>query len=143
MKIKLLKSNIFESTELIDEMCYFIFFPEFKIVAKSKDLLQKKEEKEKNEFLQNYFNINMKLLMPDLFSFVHSCNYLDDDSITCVFSNFSVRKRDLSINYMKQLIVPSNFGLSRILTDLQMKIYISTPEQVLKAIDAAELKTED
>lgn len=85
----------------------------------------------------------MKLLMPDLFSFVHSCNYLDEDSITCVFSNFSVRKRDLSINYMKQLIVPSNFGLSRILTDLQMKIYISTPEQVLKAIDAAELKTED
>lgn len=85
----------------------------------------------------------MKLLMPDLFSFVHSCNYLDDDSITCVFSNFSVRKRDLSINYMKQLRVPSNLGLSRILTDLQMKIYISTPEQVLKAIDSAELKTED
>ena len=143
MKIKLLKSNVFENTELIDEMCYFIFFPEFKIVAKYKDLLQKEEGKEKNECLQNYFKINIKLLMPDLISFVHSCKYLDDDSITCVFSNFSVRKRDLSINYMKQLIVPSNFGLSRILTDLQMKIYISTPEQVLKAIDAAELKTED
>jgi hypothetical protein len=143
MKIKLLKSNVFENTELIDEMCYFIFFPEFKIVAKYKDLLQKEEGKEKNECLQNYFKINIKLLMPDLISFVHSCKYLDDDSITCVFSNFSVRKRDLSINYMKQLIIPSNFGLSRILTDLQMKIYISTPEQVLKAIDAAELKTED
>ena len=143
MKIKLLKSNVFENTELIDEMCYFIFFPEFKIVAKYKDLLQKEEGKEKNECLQNYFKINIKLLMPDLISFVHSCKYLDDDSITCVFSNFSVRKRDLSINYMKQLIVPSNLGLSRILTDLQMKIYISTPEQVLKAIDAAELKTED
>lgn len=143
MKINLLKNNVFESTELIDEMCYFIFFPEFKAVSKSNDFLQKEEEKEKKECLQNYFNINMKLLMPDLFSFVHSCNYLDDDSITCVFSNFSVRKRDLSINYMKQLRVPSNLGLSRILTDLQMKIYISTPEQVLKAIDSAELKTED
>jgi len=143
MKIKLLKSNVFESTELIDEMCYFIFFPEFKVVSKSNDFLQKEEEKEKKECMQNYFNINMKLLMPDLFSFVHSCNYLEDDSITCRFSNFSVRKRDLSINYMKQLIVPSNLGLSRILTDLQMKIYISTPEQVLKAIDSAELKTED
>ena len=143
MKIKLLKSNVFQNTELIDEMCYFIFFPEFKIVAKYRDWLQKDEGKEKNEYLQNYFNTNIKLLMPDLLSFVHSCKYLDEDSITCVFSNFSVRKRDLSINYMKQLIVPSNLGLSRILTDLQMKIYISTPEQVLKAIDAAELKTED
>jgi NurA-like 5'-3' nuclease len=32
MKIKLLKKDVFENTELIDEMCYFIFFPEFKIV---------------------------------------------------------------------------------------------------------------
>jgi hypothetical protein len=44
---------------------------------------------------------------------------------------------------MKQLIIPSNMELSRILTDLQMKIYISTPEQVLKAIDSAQLKKED
>ena len=81
--------------------------------------------------------------MPELFSFVYSCKYLDDDSITCIFSDFSVRKRDLSLNYMKQLIIPSNMELSRILTDLQMKIYISTPEQVLKAIDSAQLKKED
>ena len=143
IKIKLLKNNIYENTELIDEMCYFIFVPEFKILSKFKMSLTKDEEKKKIKGVQNYFNSNIKLLMPELFSFVYSCKYLDDDSITCIFSNFSVRKRDVSLNYMKQLIIPSNMELSRILTELQMKIYISTPEQVLKAIDAAQLKKED
>jgi hypothetical protein len=143
LKIKLLKNNIFESNELIEEMCYFIFVPEFKTLSKFKESLTKEGEKERKESLNDYFNCNIKLLMPELFSFVYSCKYLDDDSITCIFSDFSVRKRDLSLNYMKQLIIPSNMELSRILTDLQMKIYISTPEQVLKAIDSAQLKKED
>ena len=142
-KINLLKNNNFESNELIDEMCYFIFFQEFKLVQKLKDSLKKEEESEKNESLKNYFNNNIKLLIPDLFSFVHSCKYLDQDSIICIFSNFSIRKRDLSLNYMEQIIIPSNKELSSLLTDLQMKMYISTPEQVLKAISDADLKTED
>ena len=143
LKIKLLKKNIFENNELIDEMCYFIFFPEFKLVLSLKDTLKKEEEKQKNEYLLYYFNYNIKLLMPEIFSFVHSCKYLDEDSIICIFSNFSIRKRDLSLNYMQIAIIPSNKELSSLLTDLQMKIYISTPEQVLKAISDAELKTED
>jgi hypothetical protein len=113
------------------------------MLSKFKESLSKEGEKQKTESLHDYFNSNIKLLIPELFSFVYSCKYLDDDSITCIFSDFSVRKRDLSLNYMKQLIIPSNMELSRILTDLQMKIYISTPEQVLKAIDAAQLKKED
>ena len=44
---------------------------------------------------------------------------------------------------MQQMVIPSNKELSKILTELQMKIYISTPEQVLKAIDEAELKNEE
>ena len=142
-KINLLKNNNFESNELIDEMCYFIFFQEFKLVQKLKDSLKKEEENQKNESLKNYFNNNIKLLIPDLSSFVHSCKYLDQDSIICIFSNFSIRKRDLSLNYMEQIIIPSNKELSSLLTDLQMKMYISTPEQVLKAISDADLKTED
>ena len=143
IKINYLKNNNLENNELIEEMCYFIFFPEFKIVLKLKDTLKKEEEKEKNEYIQNYFNTNIKLLMPELFSFAHSCKYLDEDSIVCIFSNFSIRKRDLSLNYMQQVIIPMNKELSSLLTDLQMKIYISTPEQVLKAINDANLKSED
>ena len=143
IKLNLLKNNTFENTELIDELCYFIFFPEFKLISKSKEKQLKEEENFKNECLEKYFNINIKLLMPELFSFVHSCKYLDEDSIVCIFSNFSIRKRDLSINYMQQMVIPSNKELSKILTELQMKIYISTPEQVLKAIDEAELKNEE
>ena len=47
---------------------------------------------------------------------------------------------------MEQIIIPSNKELSSLLillTDLQMEMYISTSEQVLKAIDEADLKTED
>lgn len=144
IKINLLKNNIFENNELIDEMCYFIFFPQFKLVLKLKDSFNKEEEEEKNQYLNNYFNNNIKLLIPDIFSFVHSCKHLVEDSIICIFSNFSIRKRDLSLNYMQQSIIPSNKGLSKILTDLQMKMYISTPEQVLKAIEnSAILKTEE
>ena len=143
LKINLLKKNIFENNELIDEMCYFIFFPEFKLVLSLRDPFKKEEENQKNEYLFNYFNHNIKLLIPEIFSFVHSCKFLDEDSIICMFSNFSIRKRDLSLNYMQQVIIPSNRELSSLLTDLQMKIYISTPEQVLKAISDADLKTED
>ena len=143
VKINLLKNNNFENNELIDEMCYFIFFPEFKIISKLKGSLSKEDQIEKNEYLQNYFNTNIKLLIPELFSFVHSCKFLDEDSIVCIFSNFSIRKRDLSLNYMQELIIPFNRNLSSLLTDLQMKIYISTPEQVLKAISDADKKTEE
>ena len=93
--------------------------------SKFKESLTKEGEKERKESLNDYFNCNIKLLMPELFSFVYSCKYLDDDSITCIFSDFSVRKRDLSLNYMKQLIIPSNMELSRILTDLQIDDYMS------------------
>ena len=141
-KINLLKNNNFENNELIDEMCYFIFFPELKLVLKLKDTLKKDEENEK--YLNIYFNYNIKLLIPEIFSFVYSIKHLDEDSIICMFSNFSIRKRDLSLHYMQQVIIPSNRELSKILTDLQMKMYISTPEQVLKAIDNTSiLKVEE
>jgi predicted transcriptional regulator len=45
LKIKLLKNNIFESNELIEEMCYFILFQSLKRFLSSKNPLQKKEKK--------------------------------------------------------------------------------------------------
>ena len=145
IRINSVKENKFENNELIDEMCYFIFFQELKSISKFKSLLNKEEEIQKNEFFQNYFNTNFKLLIPDIFSFVHSIKFLDEDSIICNFSDFSIRKRDLSLNYFQQIILPKNKTKenSIILTELQMKMYISTPEQVIKALDAAELKTEN
>ena len=144
-RINSLRNNKFENNELIDEMCYFIFSPELKSISKYKGILNKEEEYKKNEFFQIYFNINIKLLIPDIFSFVHSIQFLDEDTLTCNFSNFSIRKRDLSLNYFQQIILAKNKSkeLSNILTELQMKMYISTPEQVIKALDAAEMKVEN
>ena len=145
IRINSLKNNKFENNELIDEMCYFIFFQELKSISKFKGMFDKVKEIQKNEFFQNYFNINIKLLIPDIFSFVHSIKFLDEDSITCNFSDFSIRKRDLSLNYFQQIILPKNKTKenSNLLTDLQMKMYLSTPDQVIKALDAAELKAEN
>ena len=145
IRINLLKQNKFENNELIDEMCYFIFFQELKSVSKFKGVLDKQQEQRKNIFFNNYFNINIKLLIPEIFSFVHSIKFLDEDSITCNFSDFSIRKRDLCLNYFQQIILQNNKNkeFSNILTELQMKMYISTPEQVIKALDAAELKSEN
>ena len=145
IRINLLKQNKFENNELIDEMCYFIFFQELKSVSKFKGVLDKQQEQRKNTFFNNYFNINIKLLIPEIFSFVHSIKFLDEDSITCNFSDFSIRKRDLCLNYFQQIILQNNKSkeFSNILTELQMKMYISTPEQVIKALDAAELKSEN
>ena len=145
IRINLLKQNKFENNELIDEMCYFIFLQELKSVSKFKGVLDKQEEQKKNTFFNNYFNINIKLLIPEIFSFVHSIKFLDEDSITCNFSDFSIRKRDLCLNYFQQIILQNNKSkeFSNILTELQMKMYISTPEQVIKALDAAELKSEN
>ena len=145
IRINLLKQNKFENNELIDEMCYFIFLQELKSVSKFKGVLDKQEEHKKNTFFNNYFNINIKLLIPEIYSFVHSIKFLDEDSIICNFSDFSIRKRDLCLNYFQQIILQNNKTkeLSNILTELQMKMYISTPEQVIKALDAAEMKTEN
>ena len=145
IRINLLKLNKFENNELIDEMCYFIFLQELKSVSKFKGVLDKQEEQKKNTFFNNYFNINIKLLIPEIYSFVHSIKFLDEDSIICNFSDFSIRKRDLCLNYFQQIILQNNKTkeLSNILTELQMKMYISTPEQVIKALDAAEMKTEN
>ena len=145
IRINLLKQNKFQNNELIDEMCYFIFFQELKSVSKFKGVLDKQQEQRKNIFFNNYFNINIKLLIPEIFSFVHSIKFLDEDSITCNFSDFSIRKRDLCLNYFQQIILQNNKSkeFSNILTELQMKMYISTPEQVIKALDAAELKSEN
>ena len=145
IRINLLKQNKFENNELIDEMCYFIFFQELKSISKFKGVLNKQQEQRKNIFFNNYFNINIKLLIPEIFSFVHSIKFLDEDSITCNFSDFSIRKRDLCLNYFQQIILQNNKSkeFSNILTELQMKMYISTPEQVIKALDAAELKSEN
>lgn len=145
IRINLLKQNKFENNELIDEMCYFIFFQELKSVSKFKGVLDKQQEQRKNIFFNNYFNINIKLLIPEIFSFVHSIKFLDEDRITCNFSDFSIRKRDLCLNYFQQIILQNNKSkeFSNILTELQMKMYISTPEQVIKALDAAELKSEN
>ena len=143
-RINSLKNNKFENNELIDEMCYFIFFQDLKSISKFKGILNK-EEIQKKEFFEKYFNVNMKLLIPDIFSFVHSIKFLDEDSITCNFSDFTIRKRDLSLNYFQQIILPKNKTKENLtlLTDLQMKMYISTPDQVIKALDAAELKTDN
>ena len=145
IRINLLKQNKFENNELIDEMCYFIFLQELKSISKFKGVLNKQQEQRKNIFFNNYFNINIKLLIPEIFSFVHSIKFLDEDSITCNFSDFSIRKRDLCLNYFQQIILQNNKSkeFSNILTELQMKMYISTPEQVIKALDAAELKSEN
>ena len=145
IRINLIKQNKFENNELIDEMCYFIFLQELKSVSKFKGVLDKQEEQKKNTFFNNYFNINIKLLIPEIYSFVHSIKFLDEDSIICNFSDFSIRKRDLCLNYFQQIILQNNKTkeLSNILTELQMKMYISTPEQVIKALDAAEMKTEN
>ena len=144
-RINSLKNNKFENNELIDEMCYFIFFQDLKSISKFKGILNKEEEIQKKEFFEKYFNVNIKLLIPDIFSFVHSIKFLDEDSITCNFSDFTIRKRDLSLNYFQQIILPKNKNKENltILTDLQMKMYISTPDQVIKALDAAELKTDN
>jgi len=143
-RINSLKNNKFENNELIDEMCYFIFFQDLKSISKFKGILNK-EEIQKKEFFEKYFNVNIKLLIPDIFSFVHSIKFLDEDSITCNFSDFTIRKRDLSLNYFQQIILPKNKTKENLtlLTDLQMKMYISTPDQVIKALDAAELKTDN
>lgn len=143
-RINSLKNNKFENNELIDEMCYFIFFQDLKSISKFKGILNN-EEIQKKEFFEKYFNVNIKLLIPDIFSFVHSIKFLDEDSITCNFSDFTIRKRDLSLNYFQQIILPKNKTKENLtlLTDLQMKMYISTPDQVIKALDAAELKTDN
>ncbi len=145
IKIELIKKHKFENNELIDEMCYFIFYQELKCISKIKGTLGKEDENKKNKSFENYFNTNIKLLIPEIFSFVHSINFLDEDSLICNFSNFSIRKRDLSLNYFQQIVLPNSKSRenSKKLTELQMELYISTPDQVIKALDAAELKSEE
>lgn len=47
IRINLLKQNKFENNELIDEMCYFIFYQELKSLSKFKGILEKEDEEKR------------------------------------------------------------------------------------------------
>ena len=58
-KLELLSRNDHGSNDLIDEMCYFIFFNQLKTILETD---KPKKIIDANEYVKDYFNINIKLL---------------------------------------------------------------------------------
>ena len=52
IKIELIKKHKFKNNELIDEMCYFIFYQELKCISKIKGTLGKEDENKKKNHLK-------------------------------------------------------------------------------------------
>ena len=139
LKLKFLSKNVYKSNDLIDEMCYFIFFNQLKTILendKSKKII------EANDYIEDYFNINFKLLITDIYSFVLGAKYFDVHELKNIFSNFSILKRELTYKYLcfYSLVYDKKKELNEKIRIIGLSKYNSSPDQIIKFINESKSK---
>lgn len=147
-KLELLSKNIYNSDKLIEEMCFFIFVPSLKEILANK-IPKGKVDKNKNmssllTYISNYFNINLKMLVPDLYTYALRCKFYDEDEMINNFINFELRKRELAEKFLSFYCYNiENKSIYRKLDSIRKCLYFSTPQQILKSISNVEIRIKD
>ena len=138
-KLELLSRNDHGSNDLIDEMCYFIFFNQLKNILETEKPIKKIEA---NEYIKDYFNINIKLLITDLYSFVLGAKYFDVNELKNIYTNFSILKRELSYKYLcfYSLIYDKKKELNEKIRIIGLSKYDSSPDQIVKSLTESKSK---
>ena len=86
-----------DNDPLLDELAFFLFNEKIKLIL---DNAPDKILKEK-PYLFNYFEHNIELLQPEIYSFVLNSKRYTDDEFCSKFTQFSIRKRELCLNFFK------------------------------------------
>ena len=131
-----------ENNILLDEMCFFLFVHHLKDISSEEKPEQVLEDK---PYIEKYFNHNIQLLSPEVYSFVLGTKYYDESKTINLFTSFSFRKRELCHKYYTFYHL-KNYGRpeKKKAELLEKYLFVSSPLQIIEKMDSAneENKTE-
>jgi hypothetical protein len=127
-----------ENNELLDEICFFLFAHHLKLITSEEKPSQILEEK---PYIEKYFNHNIQLLSPEVYSFVLGTKYYDESKTINLFTSFSFRKRELCHKFYIFYHAKKYGRPEKKKAELLEKyLFVSSPLQLLDKINSA---TED
>ena len=137
LKVFLYKLNHLndDNNELLDEMTFFLFINNLKSLTSDDNPSKVLENK---PYLEKYYNHNIQLLLPDIYSFVLGLNHYDESEIIDIFSSFSFRKRELCHKFYIFYNL-KNYGrpVKKKAELLEKYIFISSPKQILEKMKSS------
>ena len=121
-----------ENNTLLDEICFFLFAHHLKLITSEEKPAQILEEK---PYIERYFNHNIQLLSPEVYSFVLGTKYYDESKTINLFTSFSFRKRELCHKFYI-FYHAKNFGRpeKKKAELLEKYLFVSSPLQLLEKI---------
>ena len=124
-----------ENNNLLDEICFFLFTHHLKLITSGENPTQILEEK---PYIEKYFNHNIQLLSPEIYSFVLGAKYYDESKTINLFTSFSFRKRELCHKFYVFYHI-KNFGRpeKKKAELLEKYLFVSSPIQILEKINSA------
>ena len=124
-----------ENNTLLDEICFFLFVHHLKLII-SED--KPKEILEEKPYIEKYFNHNIQLLSPEIYSFVLGAKFYDESKTINLFTSFSFRKRELCHKYYVFYYL-KNFGRPEKKKSelLEKYLFVSSPVQILEKLNTA------
>ena len=124
-----------ENNTLLDEICFFLFVHHLKLITSEE---KPKEILEEKTYIENYFNHNIQLLSPEVYSFVLGTKFYDESKTINLFTSFSFRKRELCHKYYVFYYL-KNFGRPEKKKSelLEKYLFVSSPVQILEKLNTA------
>ena len=128
-----------ENNSLLDEICFFLFVHHLKLITSEEKPGQVLEDK---PYIENYFNHNIQLLSPEIYSFVLGTKYYDEEKTINLFTSFSFRKRELCHKYYI-FYHAKNYGRpeKKKAELLEKYLFVSSPLQILEKLNNATNET--
>ncbi len=124
-----------ENNSLLDEICFFLFTHHLKLITSEENPTQILEEK---PYIIKYFNHNIQLLSPEIYSFVLGTKYYDETKTINLFTSFSFRKRELCHKFYIFYHI-KNFGRpeKKKAELLEKYLFVSSPMQIIEKLNSA------
>ena len=121
-----------ENDPILDELSFFLFNEKIKLILDNEpnQILNQKT------YLLPYFEHNIELLQPEIYSFILNSKRYTDDEFCSKFTQFSIRKRELCLNFFN--LYNLNNKEPEIIKQqalLEKCHYISSPKQIKNKLD--------
>ena len=128
-----------ENNSILDEICFFLFVHHLKLITSEEKPGQVLEDK---PYIEKYFNHNIQLLSPEIYSFVLGTKYYDEEKTINLFTSFSFRKRELCHKYYI-FYHAKNYGRpeKKKAELLEKYLFVSSPLQILEKLNNATNET--
>ena len=122
-----------ENNELLDEMSFFLFAQHLKLITSEEKPLKVLEEK---PFIEKYFNHNIQLISPEIYSFVLGTQHYEETKTINLFTSFSFRKRELCHKFFIFHNLKSYKRPEKKKAELLEKyLFVSSPVQLVEKMD--------